>query len=131
MLKYLLDPVTAMHVAHYTRLQYALSWSTYGGLTTSHACGPDYAICVDWVCHDSELPFVIHVFDDAVSLYYAPAADELHLTEDLANTWSNSIMHGMHPCYLDDPSHIPSRYNYVYMPSDPIHVLGTQSRSPS
>jgi carboxylesterase type B len=53
--------------------------------------GPDYAFCVGWVCHGSELPFVFHVFDDGVSLYYEPTADELQLTEDLANIWSNFV----------------------------------------
>jgi carboxylesterase type B len=43
------------------------------------------------VCHGSELPFVFHVFDDGVSLYYEPTADELQLSEDMANYWTNFV----------------------------------------
>jgi carboxylesterase type B len=56
--------------------------------------GPDYQFCVGWVCHGSELPFVFHVFDDGVSLYYEPTADELQLSEDLANYWTNFVSTG-------------------------------------
>ena len=56
--------------------------------------GPDYEFCVGWVCHGSELPFVFHVFDDGVSLYYEPTADELQLSEDLANYWTNFVTNG-------------------------------------
>jgi carboxylesterase type B len=45
---------------------------------------------VGWVCHASELPFVWKVFA-ADDLVYEPTADELQLSEDLSNYWSNFL----------------------------------------
>lgn len=69
--------------------------------------GPDYEFCVGWVCHGSELPFVFHVFDDGVSLYYEPTADELELTENLANYWSNFLTNGDPNKGLKTPAQFP------------------------
>lgn len=56
--------------------------------------GPGYEFCVGEVCHGSELPFVFDVFTDGVSLEYTPTADEVQLTTDLSNGWSNFIKNG-------------------------------------
>jgi len=56
--------------------------------------GPDYWFCVGYVCHGSELPFVFNVFTDGETVSYDPTPDELQLTVDLSNTWSNFIARG-------------------------------------
>ena len=56
--------------------------------------GPGYEFCVGVVCHGSELPFVYNVFNDGVSVYYDPDADEIQLTEDIANGWANFVANG-------------------------------------
>ena len=53
--------------------------------------GPDYEFCVGYVCHGSDLPFVFNVFNDGVSVFYDPTADEEQLTVDMADAWANFI----------------------------------------
>lgn len=56
--------------------------------------GPDYWFCVGYVCHGSELPFEFNVFNDGVSIYYEPTAEEIDLTTDLTHLFSNFISSG-------------------------------------
>lgn len=56
--------------------------------------GPDYWFCVGYVCHGSELPFEFNVFNDGVSIYYEPNAEEIELTTDLTHLFSNFITSG-------------------------------------
>jgi len=58
------------------------------------AWGPDYPFCVGEVCHGSELCFVFNVYTDGVSVDYTPTAEEVQLTTDVSNAWSNFIAHG-------------------------------------
>jgi len=77
--------------------------------------GPDYQFCVGYVCHGSELPFVFNVFTDGVSVSYEPNADELQLTEDLSNLWTNFITHHNPNVDLTIPVTFP---NYVGLPDE-------------
>lgn len=56
--------------------------------------GENYTFCVGEVCHGSELPFVFNVFNDGVSVFYDPTAQELALSADLVAAWSNFINSG-------------------------------------
>jgi cholinesterase len=81
--------------------------------------GPDYAFCVNEVCHGSELPFVFNVFTDGVSVDYTPNPDEIQLTTDMSNGWSNFCTHG-------DPNkglEIKKQYPTYGKSSDAIIVL--------
>lgn len=81
--------------------------------------GPEYTFCVGWVCHGSELPFVFNVFTDGVSVFYEPTADEVQLTTDLSNIWTNFITNGNPNINLDIP--VPF-HNYVQT-SDEIYKM--------
>lgn len=81
--------------------------------------GPDYTFCVGYVCHGSELPFVFNVFNDGVSIYYEPTADEKTLTGDMANAWSNFIATGNPNLGLP----IPKNYPLYKQDTDVVLVL--------
>lgn len=54
--------------------------------------GPDYQFCVGIACHGSELPFVFNVFTDGETVDYSPNEDEIQLTADMGNAWTNFIV---------------------------------------
>jgi len=56
--------------------------------------GPGYEFCVGEVCHGSELCFVFNVYTDGLTVDYTPSADEVKLTSDVSNAWSNFITGG-------------------------------------
>lgn len=81
--------------------------------------GPDYAFCPGYVCHGSDLPLVFNVYTDGVSVDYTPSSDEVQLTEEMSNAWSNFITNG-------DPNtgfSIPVAYPQYYYKVDEIIAL--------
>lgn len=82
--------------------------------------GPDYSFCVGSVCHGSELPFVFNVFTAGDTVSYDPTAEEIRLSEDLSNAWTNFISFG-------NPNKgllaIPNQYPQYVSSSDLLAVL--------
>jgi len=86
--------------------------------------GPDYQFCVGICCHGSELPFVFNVFTDG-HLVYEPNADEVTMTGDIGNVWTNFITNADPNNYLAIPIEFPQYYSLkdqVYRIEEP----GTQ-----
>lgn len=79
------DQASAVMPTYIYRFKHVMSFDCWG---------PDYAFCVGYCCHGSELPFVFNVFTDGVSVSYEPTADERQLTVDLSSAWTNFITSG-------------------------------------
>lgn len=78
---------------------------------TSFDCwGPGYEFCFreNIVCHGSELPFEFNVFTDGKDVAYTPTAEEVQLSQDVADLWANFI-HNSNPNNGDyaTPAHWP------------------------
>mmetsp|Transcript_33152 Transcript_33152/g.47959 ORF Transcript_33152/g.47959 Transcript_33152/m.47959 type:complete len:537 (+) Transcript_33152:31-1641(+) len=80
--------------------------------------GPDYTFCVGSVCHGSELPFVFNVFSSG-DISYDPSSDEITLSTDLSNAWTNFITSGNPNTGLS----IPSKYPQYFTTADVVAIL--------
>lgn len=81
--------------------------------------GANYTYCVGIVCHGSDLPFVFNVFTDGDTNVYTPTSDEVVLTTNIVNIWSNFLRNGDPNKGISIPFNLPKYYGS----SDVITIL--------
>jgi carboxylesterase type B len=92
--------------------------------------GEEYAFCVGYVCHGSELAFEYNVFGDGEDVTYDPDADELQLTIDVSDMWSNFIASGNPNTGLSTPHAWPlyGSKDELLALNEPVTALKTHQR---